>query len=259
MRRSTAAAALIPCALALILTGCGSSAKSSSTLTGAAQTTGAAASPSGPSNAHLSSSQLNDAMDQAIKNVTAMHMKGTMASGGQRLSLDIQVNEDSGGGTIGAGGVSFPVRLVDGVAYVQMTPSVIKEEESHDKSQYSQLAGQLLLNKWLSSNSAAGKSATQDFQQFLDLKSMTSGLTTDQSDTYTYIGTSTVAGQQVAQYKDVSSDPTSPPAVMSVPLSGPALPILIDAGSQGSLTIVWNKPVPVTAPPADQIVTLPTS
>lgn len=261
MRRSTAAAALIPCALALTLAGCSSSAKSSSTPTGAAQTTTAASpSPTASPNTHLSSSQLNDDLGQAVKNATALKMKGSIEQDGQQISVDLQVNADSGGGTIGANGISIPIRLVDGVSYMQMTPDVIKGLiEKSAPAKDDQMLEQLLTNKWISSSSSSGKDMTQSFAQFLDLKKMTDNLVSGPSDTFTYIGTGTVDGQQVAKYKDVSSDSSTPESVMSIPLYGPTLPVLEDAGSKGTVTMVWNKPVPVAAPPADQIVTLPAS
>jgi hypothetical protein len=248
----------MPCALALTLTACGSSSKPAATVAVSSKPT-----PVVTANAHLTSAQVNTLSDKAIEGVTALHMQGSMNSGGQMLAVDIQVNEDSGGGTIGTDGTTMPVRLVAGVAYLQMTPDVVKTlidpSLQGESSSQATFAEQLLMNKWIDSNSSAGKSMTQSFEQMLTLKDMLQNITQGPSDTYTYLGTGVVDGQQVVQYKDVSSDKSNPATIDSFPLNGPLLPIEVDAGSQGSLTMVYNKPVPVTAPPADQLVTLPGS
>jgi hypothetical protein len=85
-------------------------------------------------------------------------------------------------------------------------------------------------------------------------------VTTGNQDTLTYLGTSTVGGQQVAQYKDKSSD--TPPLVttLSVLLTGRARPIQGDVGSHSlMMAFVWNKPTTVSAPPASEILVLPSS
>jgi hypothetical protein len=261
VRRTTVISVLIPSALSLALAGCGSSASSGSPAGAATQGSSAAsASPTTASNAHLTSAQVNDGTAAAAKEVTALHLKGTMDEGGQILTLDIQDNQDSGGGTFGESGISIPIRLVNGVSYLQMTPEVIQGLiKPKLTSGTDQAAAQLLANKWVSSNSASGKEMTQSLSGLLDLHTAITSMFKGPQDTFSYIGTGTVDGQQVAQYRDVPADKSSPTTISSFPLYGPILPIEIDAGSQGHLTLVWNKPAPITAPPADQIVTLPSS
>lgn len=256
MRRTTLAAAVLIPACALALSACGSSGGSASS--GASTSVSAAAAAN---NAHLTSAELNSRIDAAVSAVTAMHIKGSMVDGGTAVTIDLQINKDSAQGTIGEGGVTIPLIAVDGVDYFQLTPSVIKmAEASQSSNPFAQLGGAVLQNRWISSaDGSLGASFKQDFAGFTDLSSMTKQLTTGNQDTFTYLGTATVGGQQVAQYKDKSSDSSTPVTTLSVPLTGTALPIQEDGGSQGVMTFVWNQSTTVTAPAKSEIIVLPSS
>jgi hypothetical protein len=252
VRRTTLAVAVLIPACALALTACGSS--GGSTGAGAANTTAAG----GQSNASLSSSEINSRIDTALKSITAMHAKGSITQSGSTITMDLQLNKDgSAQGSVGEGGTTIPLTATNGVDYFQVTPSLVKMIEAQDSSAADQLGAELMQGHWISSQSGLGASLKSSFSSLTDLKSMTEQISSN--DTLTYLHNGTVAGQQVAQYKDVSPDGSSPTATISVPLTGDALPILEDAGSQGQMTFTWNEPTKVSAPPADEVLDLPSS
>lgn len=257
MRRSTlAAAALVP-ACALALTACGS--KSANSLSAGATTTSTVALQN---NAHLTQAQLVARLKTAMGTVTALHMKGSMTDSGSTTVMDIQVNKDgSGQGTMTVAGMTIPMISIGSTTYTQITASYANMIKSGMGSAASstigaQFTSEMTVGKWIKyTGDSSADSALGSFSNFSD---MTSQLT-DNSDTFTYLGTSTLNGQPVAQYKDVSKDGSSPAATMSILLTGSPLPIKEDAGSQGSVTFTWNQPTKVTAPPAADVVTMPSA
>ena len=258
LRRIVLAAALIPCAL--VLTACGSSATTVSV-----STAGASASASGPSNAGLSQAQLLARFKTALAAATAIHFKGTMSGSGSTFSIDMQLNKDgSAQGTTVSGGMTIPLIAIGGVTYVQVTSSLesmIKSEmTSGGDAAESALVSEIAVGKWISSKSAIGSTLSGGFGDMTDFSSMTKNLASGTDDKFTYLGTSTLNGQAVAQYKDVSTnDGSSSTATMDVPLYGSPLPIKEDAGSQGGMNFTWNQPTKVSAPAASDILDLPTS
>jgi len=250
LRRSVLAAALIPCAL--VLTACGS--KSATTATVVSSTA------SGPSNAGLSQAQLLARFKTALASATAVHFKGTMSESGSSTTMDLQINKDgSADGTIISGGVTIPMIVTGGVDYIQATPSLVSEIKSEAGSDAA-LVSEIMTGKWISSKSAIGSSMTSSFSSLTDFSSMTSQLASGSGDKFTAMGTSTLNGQQVAQYKDVSTDDSGPTdSVLDIPLNGLALPIEETAGSQGTMVFTWNQPTTVTAPAAADILSLPSA
>lgn len=260
MRRTTlATVALIP-ACALALTACGSQKAGAS-----AGASVSVAQDAGQNNAHLTQAQLLARFKTALGSATALHMKGSMSddSSGQTVttSMDIQINKGgTGQGTISEGGMTMPVISIGSTSYVQATSSYVSLLK-----QGSSMAGadpalaafytQLTVGKWLKYTGTGAADA--GFGSMLDFSQMTTQLADNKSDTFTYLGTGTLDGQQVAQYKDHSTDGSSPDATMSIPLTGSPLPLQEDAGKQGKMTFTWNQPTTVTAPPANEIINVP--
>ena len=86
----------------------------------------------------------------AIKNASAVHVKGTMADSGSSIGLDLQINKDgTASGTMAIDGPSYPITYVNKVVYIQFTPDVIKASGIDASSS----AGKLLMNKWVPSTS----------------------------------------------------------------------------------------------------------
>jgi hypothetical protein len=254
VRRTTlAAAALVP-AFALALTACGS--KSPSTASAGASSTIAQ-----QNNAHLTQAQLVARLKTDLASVTALHMKGSQSADGAAITMDMQINKSgTAQGTVGASGLVMPLITIGSVAYIQITPSyanLIKSAlgTSGDSGQLSSVVSQLIVGKWI--KTTTDSSLTSGMGGLTDFSEMIKQLGDSTTDTFSYLGTGTVDGQQVAQYKDVS--PGNPTATMSIPLTGSALPIQEGGGSAGMMTFTWNTPTTVTAPPAAQVVTIPDS
>lgn len=265
MRRSTVALALIP-ACALALSACGSQkagASAGASVSVVAQTTG-------PNNAHLTQAQLLARFKTALASATAVHMQGTMKddSSGTSVSttVDVQINKNgTGRGTIdmggaaGSSGMSLPIISIGSTTYLQATASYVQmlkqgSSMATGDAALSAFFAQLTPGKWLKYTGSGSESM---FGSMMEFSQMTSQLGDGSSDSFTYVGTGTVDGRQVAQYKDHSKDGSSPDAIMSIPLTGSPLPIQEDAGSQGKMTFTWNQPTTITAPAADQVVTVP--
>lgn len=266
MRRSTlAAVALIP-ACALALSACGSQKAGAS----AGASVAVVAQSGGPNNAHLTQAQLVARLKAALASATAVHIQGTMKDGGSGTAvstkMDMQINKDgTGRGTIDMGGavgvsdMSMPMISIGSTVYMQATASYVKLMKQgmslmSGDAAMSAFYAQLTPGKWLK---YTGGSSGSMFGQMMSFSDMADQLGGGSSDTFTYVGTGTVDGQQVAQYKDHSKDGSTPDAVMSVALNGSPLPIQEDAGSSGRMTFTWNQPTTITAPPADEVVTVP--
>lgn len=261
MRRTLLVAALIPGLLAVAAcsgsSGTTSASATTSTATAASPSASSAGStaPEGPGggadNKGLTSAQVEAEYQAALSAIVAAHVKGTLVQGGQNVDVDIQVNKSgTSSGSLTANGLSIPFISVGNVGYVQYTASL----EAAAKIDPNTQLGKLMLNKWAPSTSSLGSSYYQAIAPMTTWSSMTqlSGPTTD---TYTYQGTATVNGVQVAQYKDKSASAAVPDALVSFPVSGPMLPVQMSAGSSGGLSFVWNRPTTVTAPPAADLVT----
>lgn len=253
MRRASSiavSAVLLPSVLALAAC----SASSAKTNTAAASAPGVPAA----SNVGLTSAQANAAINSAVGNATALHVKGSMGSGAQLISMDIQFDKNSAQGTLVEGPTTIPFIAVNGTSYIEFTSSLLAAAGS-ESGQSSAAANQLLLNKWVSSTSSLGSSIASSFTPFMSLSAFTKQVTSS-SDKLTSDGTATVDGQAVANYKDVDTSQTPPVTeVLSLMQNGPALPLQV-AGSgteAGTMTFTWNQPTTITAPPASEIYSGP--
>jgi hypothetical protein len=246
LRRTALAAALIPCAL--LLTACGSS--------------GSSPIPSASgANAGLTQAQLLARFKTALASTTALHIKGSSTQNGSAFTMDMQINKDgTAQGSIVSEGLTMPLIVAGGVSYVQVTPSLVTVLKSQAAGADASSISKIVTGKWISSKSAIGSSMTQGLDSMTNFGEMTKELASGSGDTFSYLGTATLNGQQVAQYKDVStSDGTSSTGTLSIPLNGTALPIAESGTSAGNATFTWNQPTKVTAPAASDIIELPAS
>jgi hypothetical protein len=257
VRRTTlTAAALIPCCV-LALSACGSKSANSSA------SGGASAAVVVQNNAHLTQAQLLARFKAALADATALHMKGSMTDKTGTTSMDLQLNKDgSGQGTMTMDGAPMKMIAVGDTMYTQITPgyvNMIKSGMGADSGSATveKLLKEFPTGKWMktsmSGDGSDGSSSTDGMLSFSDMiKQLGDGST----DKFSYLDTSTLDGQQVAQYKDVSTDGSDPTATMDIPLTGSPLPIMEDAGSGGAMTFTWNQPTKVTAPPAADVVSM---
>lgn len=248
--------AALPLAAALglaALAGCSSSPASTPAAAGGS-TTGSAAASASPSaaagNAGLSDSALRAAFTTAANGATAVHMKGSSAQGGQTVTLDLQLNKnDSSEGTISIGSAQLPIKVVNGVDYMQMTPSFVQyvaKQQGVSASALSAISG-----KWVSSNSSMGKSMAQSFSQFMTFSAVVKGVSDNpDKDVATAAGTTALDGQTVALYN------TTKGSKLYFAATGPAYMLREDdtgSNGTGSVAFTWNQPTTVSAPPASQI------
>lgn len=259
MRRTILVAALIPGVLALAAcsgssgtaSASGSTTASPSPSSTPAGSTASAGVSGGSDNKALTSTQVVAEYHSAFSTINAAHVKGTLVQGGQAIDLDIQVNKSgTSSGSLTANGLSIPFIGVGNVGYVQYTAGL----EAAAKIDPTTQLGKLMLNKWAPSTSSLGSSYYQAIAPMATWSSI-SQLSGPSTDTYTYQGTASVNGRQVAQYKDKSVTAAVPDALVSFPVSGPMLPVQMSAGSSGGLSFVWNQPTTITAPPAADLVT----
>ena len=262
LRQTFAVPALAALALVAVA-GCGSSSSNSASASGsptastsaAASSSAAAAGSANGSNAGLSDAALHAAFLAATKGATAMHLSGGLSQSGQNISMDLVLNKDnSSEGTIGIGNAKLPVKAIGGVDYIQLSSSFLQYIAQQQNVSTTALAP--LANKWITSNSSEGKSISDAFAQFLTYSALTNQMSGNYSDPATAAGTSTLNGQTVAYYT------TKKGSKLYFAATGPAYLLQeVDSGSDGTgtLNIVWNQPIKVTAPPASEIANLPTS
>ncbi|WP_034270244.1 hypothetical protein [Actinospica robiniae] len=240
------------------------------------------ASPSAPGgaapNAGLSGAQMQSAFKAAVAKGTAVHVKGAFKQTGQTYSLDVNLNKNGQAqGEVIQNGAVLPVKKVDGITYVQLTPSFLKQDAAVDPSLTPDVI-KMVQNKWVSSQTTAGKTLASSFGDLTDYNAFTSmlaggGATATPStpasgsgtpmasptsssgiqlDNLTAAGTASVNGQTMAVYKNAAMGTTAYFAA-----SGPAyLEKLTTSGVEtGAADFVWNKPVTVTPPPASEVFT----
>ena len=226
-------------------------------------------------NAGLSSARLQAAFKAAVAAGTAAHVVGSVAQNGARFSVDLHLNKDgSTEGSIAQGGVSVPIKAVGGITYVQLTPAFLRRLAAEDPSAASGVIG-AVQDKWVTSQSPVGRSLAGGLSSLTSYGAFMatienggpsgsasapagsatpsagfpsagalqlSGLTAD--------GTTTYRGGPVAVYRgaDGSTAYFAP--------TGPAYLEKATAGGTdgGTVSLTWNQPVPVTAPPSADIV-----
>lgn len=262
MRRASSivmSAVLLPSVLALAACSTSSSTTTATGTTGATSAAGTTA-PGVPaaSNVGLTSDQANTAINTAVQNATALHVKGTMGAGSQLISMDIQFDKNSAQGTLTEGPTTIPFVAINGTSYIEFTASLLAAAGS-EAGQTSAVANQLLLNKWVSSSSSLGSSIASSFTPFMSLSAFTKQVTSN-NDKLTADGTTTIGGQAVANYKAVDTSQTPPVTeIISLMATGPALPVQVaGTGTEaGTMAFTWNQPTTITAPPASDIYSGP--
>lgn len=254
------AAALLAAVTAAGAAGCSSSSPAPSTAT-----SGPTSAPT--SNVGLSGAQLQSAFKSAAAGASSVHVVGAFTQNGSPYTLDLNLNRNgTTSGSISQAGAAIPVRVVNGVTYIQLTPEFLKLQAQSDPSITAAVIS-LMQNKWISSQSSIGQDFASslggltDYNSFIStlLNGGTSGSASGSASAsssppvslsdLTADGTAQYNGQTVAVYK--SSDGS----VAYFAATGPALPERVTAkGSEpGTITFTWNQPVTVTAPQPSEI------
>jgi hypothetical protein len=219
-------------------------------------------------NAGLSGSQLLTAFKSAVASGTAVHVVGSIDQSGTPISLNLNLDKNgTSAGSVSQGAATVPLKVVNGVTYIQLTPTLLKQEAATDPAVTAGVIS-LIQNKWVSSQSSIGQSISSSFDPFTSydtfLASIESGsASTSATDTasgsassapvtlgdLTAAGTASYNGGTVAVYK--SSDGST--AYFAA--SGPAYleKVTATGSTSGTITFTWNQPVTVTPPSASDI------
>ncbi|HEY7830645.1 MAG TPA: hypothetical protein VIC06_08790 [Solirubrobacteraceae bacterium] len=216
-----AAACVVLALAAAAIVGCGSSGSSSS------ENGVAAKSPT----------EILSASKTAAQGASAVHVSGSMVSGGAPITLDLSLVAGKGGkGKISENGLSFELIQLNGTAYISGSSEFYKHFAGP-------AAAQLLQGKWLKASSTSGSLAT--LASLTDLQKLISAALA-QHGTLTKGSKTTISGQPAIPVTD-----TTQGGSLYVATTGQPFPIQISKSGSGGGKITfdeWNKPVTITAP-----------
>lgn len=233
--------------------------------------TGSGVARSAAPNAGLTGTQLHAAFQNAVATGTAVHVKGSVAQGSSPFSMDLNLDKNgSSEGSVTQSGATVPIKVVDKVTYIQLTPQFLKLEAASDPSITPSVIS-AVQNKWVTSRTSVGQSLASGLGNLTGYTSFLGTIENAGSSSaspapsaspsgsggpfdlkrLTPAGTTTFNGMTVAVYK--ASDGSS--AFFAA--SGPAYLEKVTASgpNAATLTFTWNKPVTVTAPPSSDIFT----
>lgn len=188
--------------------------------------------------ASKSATEILAAAQAAATQASAVHMSGTIVSGGAPLTLDLHLVSAKGGtGHMTENGVGFDLVRIGNKAY-------IRGSEAFYKHFAGAATAQLLKGKWLVTSATTGQFAAltslTDLQQFFKGTLGSHGTLTKGAET-------TVAGQKVIAVTDNAKGGT-----IYIATTGKPYPIELASphnGKQGKVTFdQWGKTVTITAP-----------
>ncbi|WP_410575349.1 hypothetical protein [Amycolatopsis sp. cmx-4-61] len=232
----------------LTLAGC-----SGASETPAPAAAGATAPPSStastaPAAPALDATQVGAAINDAAKQASAVHVKGTMAQEGSTINLDLQLNSDSAGGTVVKDGLEIPVLRIGDQYFFKFTESLVKQAGAPAA------AAKQLTGKWVSSKAKIGQSIGESFKTFLDYKSFTEGTLGELRKSSFKAGEpTTLAGAPALTF-------TSPDGTATVAATEPHYLLRMSDPKNGAMEFGdWNKPTTISEPPAAEIYSGPGS
>lgn len=206
--------------VAALVAGCGSSSSSENGV--------AAKSPS----------DIVTASKAAAESASAVHVTGSIVSGGAPITIDLSLVEGKGGkGQISENGLSFQLIQVGGYAYISGSSEFYKHFAGP-------AAAQLLQGKWLKAPATTGNLAS--LSSLTNLHRLLEAALAKPGSTLSKGSTTTVEGQRVVPVTDTKAGGT-----LYVATIGQPYPIQISKGGAGGGKIIfseWNKPATLTAP-----------
>jgi hypothetical protein len=204
--------------LAVALWGCGSSSSSSN---GVASKTPA---------------QIVAAAESAAAGAATVHVAGSILSGNEPISLDMELVADKGGkGRLALEGLSIELVDVDRAIYIKGNAAFYRRFAGP-------AAAGLLPGKWLKARSERGPLAS--LASLANLSRLIDG-TLSRHGTLSRAATTTVAGQRAVGVSDAAGGGT-----LYVASTGTPYPIAIVQRAGGGRLVFdrWNKPVSLAAP-----------
>ncbi|WP_186319199.1 hypothetical protein [Streptomyces sp. SAJ15] len=254
MNRAWAVAACA--ALALAITGCGSdksdkggkSDKDGSIL-GTKPDKG---SDAGSELAKLSAKEISKKAETELESAKSLRMKMDLTSAGTRQKMDLALDGSgncAGSMEMGTEGSFELIKLSDKV-WMKPDETFWKTQAGSDGA----AAAELFKGKWV--HGSTSDEMFKDMTDVCDLAGFQQSLDTDDSDDKMTKGTLvTVDGNKVIPVNGKSSD--GDPMTLYVAAEGKPYPLkIVQKGTEsGSIELTdWDKPVPTTTPPADQVV-----
>lgn len=187
--------------------------------------------------ASKSANQIVQASQNSIKSVKSVHVAGSLVSGGQTITLDLNLVSGKGGeGSMSASGLAFQLVTVGNTVYVKGSDAFWRHFGGN-------AAVQLFKGKWLkgptTGNLASFASLTNLTELITKILSSHGSLTKGQ--------TTTVAGQKVIAVKDTSNAG----GTLYVATTGQPYPVQISkSGSDGGHLSFdhYNASLSITAP-----------
>jgi hypothetical protein len=173
----------------------------------------------------------------SVKGVTAFRISGTVASGGQQITLDLSLVAGKGAsGTLTENGLSFKLIAIGKTIYINGSPGFWRHFGGA-------AAATLFQGKWLKAPLGSGN--------FASLSSLTNAgelfnKLLDTHGTLKKVGQTTIAGQKVVGVRDLTKGGT-----LYVATNGPAYPIeIVSAGAdQGHVSFGdFGQSTALTAP-----------
>ncbi len=225
MRMQATIAALV---LAAGLAACGSSSKSSSSGTSGSSDNGVAA---------KSPDQIVAAAQTAAGGLGAVHVAGTVSSGTQPVSMDLDLANGKGGrGSMTASGLSFQIISLGQTAYFSGGPSFWQRFGG-------KAAAQLLQGKWLKAP-ATGNFGS--FAKLTDMQTLFSKLLASHG-SLTKGSTTTINGQKVIAVNDSAQGGT-----LYVATTGKPYPVRVAKNGSGGGQLTFdrfNESISLSPPP----------
>jgi hypothetical protein len=243
---------------AALLSGCSGSSSGGSPSASGASASGASASPSGADPTPQASPSLEDASADeilaqsraALFAARSVHAKGVVENGGTSYALDLRLVRGVGAaGSVASEGRTLGVLRIGKVAYVRLDAASWKAATGSDA------AARSFAGKYLKVTKASGSA----FTPFLTLTDVQQayGAALAPPGTVTKGTVSTLRGHRVIDLKidgGASGD-------VFVALDGTPYPLRIGYGGGSSQHVDFDQfgaKVALAAPPADQVVTVPT-
>lgn len=198
--------------------------------------------------AALTAKQIVSKSQTAAKAASSVHVKGTVVSQGESVTIDMRLKKGVGAkGTVAVGNSPVEILRIGDAAYLKAS-----------KEFWTQVAnatvGAKLADKYVKGST---KDATfSSFLSFTDLSSMFDSIFDTSSTGLQKVDGRTIAGRTTIGIKD--PDPTSG-GTLFVATKGQPYPMLIESVSgstdKGSVAFdAWDEDVTLENPPADQVL-----
>jgi hypothetical protein len=214
-----------------------------------------ATSPATTTTATITPGALISEMVSACQNASGVHIKGSIAGSGGKVSMDLQLNKDGdASGVLNEQGRDMDIVSTKGVVYLKFTAGLMQASGIDPSS----MEGRLLLNKWVASTSdvMSGGGLVSGVKPLLDYDTFFRGMTQQIPAGAARAGKTDVVNGTPAQRYTFSDGSTFDIATGSPHYLMRLITVAKDGAGQVDFT-GWNQPVAVSAPPTSDIYSGP--